>query len=497
MHTNILFITLDQWRADALSILGHPVVKTPHIDALATDGTLFRKHYTVAMPCGPARASLLTGLYAHNHRSVRNGVPLDARHTNLALELRKAGYIPKLFGFTDTTLDPRGLAEDDPALSTMASVLPGFEEGLAMSGDCEQWVDWLVEKGYSRPEKPRDFWKPRSERNKVDDSPTVYSASESESFFLTDRVIDYLRVTKETPWCVHVSYFRPHHPYIAPREYLQHYRVSDMPLPIPPHTPSEQVHPWLAQQYERFQSGRVLVQDSLPMAQLDETGRQQLRANYFASVAECDAMVGRLIDELKAMGQYDNTLIVVTSDHGDLLGDHGLWASESYFEQGAQVPLIIRLPQTPSAGQFVDVFTESVDVMPTILDALKLPLPDALDGNSLLPLMHQQLPSDWRKHAHWEFDFRDILAKGAQQALGLPDEQCSMTVLRGERYKYVHFAALESVLLDLERDPDERNPCPKSLENQAIELAALREMMSWRMQHEDTSLVYQHIARGK
>ena len=98
---NVLFITVDQWRGDCLSILGHPTLKTPHLVALAADGVLFRNHYAQCVPCGPSRASLLTGMYMMNHRSVRNGTPLDARFTNLALEARKLGYDPGLIGYTD------------------------------------------------------------------------------------------------------------------------------------------------------------------------------------------------------------------------------------------------------------------------------------------------------------------------------------------------------------------------------------------------------------
>ena len=103
---NVLFICADQWRADCISALGHPNVKTPNLDALVKDGMLFRNHFGQCTPCGPSRTSLLTGLYLMNHRSGRNGTPLDSRHTNIALEARKAGYDPALFGYTDTTPDP-------------------------------------------------------------------------------------------------------------------------------------------------------------------------------------------------------------------------------------------------------------------------------------------------------------------------------------------------------------------------------------------------------
>ena len=128
---NVLFITADQWRGDCLSALGHPCVRTPHLDGLAESGVLFTRHYSQASPCSPGRASLYTGLYLHNHRVVVNGTPLDARHTNVALEARRLGYDPVLFGYTDTSVDPRSRAPGDPALRTYAGVLPGMTPGGA------------------------------------------------------------------------------------------------------------------------------------------------------------------------------------------------------------------------------------------------------------------------------------------------------------------------------------------------------------------------------
>src|ERR1700689_5129866 len=115
-HRNVLFITLDQWRGDCLSALGHPVLTTPPLDRLASRGTLFANHWANAAPCGPSRACLYTGTYLHRHRSGNNGTLLDARFNRLALLARAAGYDPVLFGYTDTSLDPRSLAPDDPRL---------------------------------------------------------------------------------------------------------------------------------------------------------------------------------------------------------------------------------------------------------------------------------------------------------------------------------------------------------------------------------------------
>jgi arylsulfatase A-like enzyme len=119
-------VTVDQWRGDCLSALDHPVVRTPTLDALASSGVLFANHWANIAPCGPSRATLHTGMYAQNHRSVLNGTPLDDRFTTIAREARRAGWDPKLFGYTDTSADPRTLLDDDPRLLTYEGILPGF-----------------------------------------------------------------------------------------------------------------------------------------------------------------------------------------------------------------------------------------------------------------------------------------------------------------------------------------------------------------------------------
>ena len=145
---NVLFITVDQWRGECLSSRGHPVVQTPHLDALAARGVQFARHYSQATPCGPSRASIWTGQYLHNHRSVFNGTPLDDRFTNIAKEFRALGYDPMLFGYTDTTLDPRTLTEDDPRRKSYEEVLPGFSVGVQLTDDHKPWISWMVDKGY-------------------------------------------------------------------------------------------------------------------------------------------------------------------------------------------------------------------------------------------------------------------------------------------------------------------------------------------------------------
>ena len=158
MPRNVLLITVDQWRGDCLSSVGHPVVKTPSLDALAAGGVLFANHWANAAPCGPSRACLYTGMYMQNHRSVMNGTPLDARFTNVALEARRVGYDPVLFGYTDTSVDPRTVPAGDPRTMTYEGILPGFSaivHDSAGEGGV-QWGKWLAEHGIDVPSVPME-----------------------------------------------------------------------------------------------------------------------------------------------------------------------------------------------------------------------------------------------------------------------------------------------------------------------------------------------------
>jgi arylsulfatase A-like enzyme len=505
---NILLITFDQWRADCLSAVGHPCLKTPHLDALAADGVLFRRHYTQASPCGPARASLFTGLYLHNHRSLRNGTPLDDRHANLARELRGGGYDPVLFGYTDTSLDPRGLPAGDPRLATFEGVLPGFRAMVRLDETFGPWIDWLARKGYDVPRSPapgKDMFLPLR-RGAEDDgagpsfAPTSYRAEHSETAFLTDAALDFVADQGEDPWCVHLSYYRPHPPYVAPAPYNALYSADSVPAPNcrPQRSTEGAQHPWLKQHLDRLWSGAMPVQEPRPMAALDERGVRQIRATYYGTISQLDDSLGRVVAALKAGGSYDQTLIVVTADHADQLGDHWLFGKDGYFESAFHIPLIVRDPEAPSAtrGRVVDEFTETIDVMPTILEWAGRPVPHACDGHSLRPWLYGETPADWRREVHWEYDFRDMREPAAEVALGLSPDSCHLAVIRDRRYKYVHFAALPPLLFDLERDPHEFENRAVDPAYQALVLAYAQKLLSWRMLSENRALSHLHLGPG-
>jgi len=495
---NVLLITADQWRGDSLSCLGHPCVKTPNLDALAAESLLFSSHYSVCAPCGPARASLLTGMYLQNHRSVRNGTPLDARHSNLALELREAGYDPVLFGYTDTSLDPCHHAPDEVTRHGYENVLPGFRpEILLPESNPEAWYDFLEANGYELPADRYQIYDPVPDYPGAEQrgrcfAPPLYAAEHSQTAFLTQGVLDYLSRQREG-WFVHLSYLRPHPPFCAPEPYNTLYDPEAVPPPRRAATIAEQAaqHPWLAAALSA--QGDWFDPWLQPLGNGVDYDRdvRQMRATYYGLISKVDHYLGLLIAALKESGAYDNTLIIFTSDHGEMLGDRWLLGKRGYFDEGYHIPLMLRDPDAAadgSRGRQVDVFTESVDIKPTILQWLGRGAPRQCDGASLLPFCHGRSPSGWRDEVHWEYDFREVDDPSLEQELSIPMDHCALNVIRDRRFKYVHFAALPPLLFDLESDPDETRNLAEDPGYAAPRMEMMGRLLSWRMANDERTL---------
>ena len=498
---NLLFITSDQWRGECLSALNHPTVKTPNLDKLAAEGLLFKNHFAQCTPCGPSRASLYTGMYLQNHRSIHNGTPLDARHTNLALEMRKLGYDPVLAGYTDTTADPRCYSANDPVLKTYEGILPGFSRVLAMASISfpESWARWLEAKGYRLPENLGDLYYQSVEnyagaenRGKTF-APACYSREESDTAFLTDQALQYIRRSGDSPWFLHISYLRPHPPYLAPEPYNEMYHPDDVP-PCVAGSPIEQEknqHPYLKFLLDKNLNIGDYQSANYPR---DEVSLRQLRATYYGLMTEIDDNIGRIIELLKETGQYDHTVIVFVSDHGDQLGDHGLLGKGSYFDRSFHIPLIMRLPEDSTqmkSGRIIDAFTENIDILPTLLDFFDGQIPRQCDGVSLMPFFRDKSVKGWRKEVHWEVDFGyfdEYPAVLPDKELGLATEECAFNVIRDDHYKYVHFAAMPSLFFDMKNDPAELHNLAddSNFTEQMLEYA--RKMLSWRMANDERTL---------
>ncbi|MFZ1813199.1 MAG: alkaline phosphatase family protein [Rhizobiaceae bacterium] len=457
---NVLFITLDQMRADILRGRYAGLVPTPNMDRLAQSGVTFESHFTVTVPCGPARASLLTGLYAMNHRSIRNGTPLARHHATLATEARKAGYEPLLFGYTDSTPDPTGMDPEDPDLRSYEGLSPGFRELVEMRlDDGLQWPAYLRLRGY--PVNPAstmtlaELYRPVPEKGnmpKIGD-PAFYKAQDSDTAYLTDRTLEALDIRQNKPWFAHLTYIRPHPPLVAPEPWN---RFVD-PASLPQDATAAPDHPFMDAWFSEAAARSLYWGFDGDCANMSGEDRAALRAVYFGLVGEVDHHLGRVLDWLDETGQADRTLIIFTADHGEMLGDKKMWGKESVFDAAFSVPLIIRDPSRRAhGGKRITRLTESVDIAPTILDWIGRTPPDAMDGKSLLTALDDKnLPTRTSVLMEADFSHPDKPTR-FQRHMGLDSYKCHATILREEKWKYIHFGGgVAPMLFDMENDPDE------------------------------------------
>jgi hypothetical protein len=267
---NVLLIVVDQWRGDTLANLGHPCIRTPNLDALCRDGVTFRNHYAQCAPCGPARASLLTGLYQMNHRVVQNGIPLDARHVTLPQEVRRAGYDPALVGYTTTTPDPRTTHPGDPRFSHLGDTMAGWTPVAPLDPARRPYFDWLRQHGMTVPDTPSDIWLPaegHAAGGGATTAPSRIPRELSDTTWTTEHGLAYLRGMEGRNWFLHLGYFRPHPPFIAPEPYNATYDPDEAPPPVRAASPEAEgaQHPLLAhymghvKQSKFFQDGEGLA----------------------------------------------------------------------------------------------------------------------------------------------------------------------------------------------------------------------------------------------
>ncbi len=475
---NILLITLDQFRGDCLSAAGHPVVRTPHLDRLAREGVRLSRHYSQAAPCGPGRASLYTGMYQMNHRVVANGAPLDRRFDNVAKAARRAGYQPTLFGYTDQAVDPRDTTgPDDPRLLTYEGILPGFDIGLRWgTGDPGAWLDWLRGLGHEVPDDIDAALEGEPGR----------PAGHSLSAFHTDAFLAWLK-SRKRPWFAHLSQLRPHPPYAAAGKFARMYDPGALPDPIAP-----------AEDRHRLHDG--LLRNPRMAAPTDRADMRRLQAQYFGMVSEADHQLGRVWAALDEGDQWKDTFILVTADHGEQLGDHGLIQKGGFFEQSYHVVGLVRDPRPGAArGAVIEAFTENVDIFPTLCEAMGIDVPAQCDGASLTPFIEGRAPADWRAAAHWEFDWRAGLIQ--QRASGDHPraspwndglERRSLAVRRAADTAYVHVADGSWLCFDLAVDPAWRT----LLTDPAVVLEQAQAMLTWRARHADRTLTGMLVERG-
>ena len=483
---NVLLIIFDQFRADLLDGRLAEVANLQNLSSLMEDSTVFRRHYSTVTPCGPSRVSLYTGQYAMNHRAVRNGTPLRHDTPNLAREMGAAGYDPLLFGHTDITQDPRVLAPGDPRLTTYEELLDGFTEvcRVRQESDDEEWRDHLRSKGYDVPDG-MELYIPEGDSII---SPARYKAEDSDTAFITDRFIQHMDGA-QPGWFATLNYIRPHPPFVCPAPYNQMYDPASLPQPVQPldNTP----HAYVDALRETKPLSTCV--EGFPDLEATPETVQQMRALYLGLAAEVDHHVGRVVAWLKDSGQWDDTVLVITADHGEMLGDHGIWGKNTYHDAAFHVPLMIRVPG--ESPRRINAMTESIDVAPTILDFAGREAPHSMNGTSLRPAI--ETGSGGKRVSFSEVDFANpVNPTSLQRKLGTSANQSNFAVLRTEGYQLVHFASdLPQILYDMQADGELRD-ISTSPNSAAICLDLSRQMLCHRMVYPESTFARTMVVDG-
>ncbi|TBL78613.1 sulfatase-like hydrolase/transferase [Paenibacillus thalictri] len=470
---NILFIMADQLRYDSLGYTGHPLVRTPHIDKLASEGTRFERTYVQCAVCAPSRASIYTGRYMHNHKVRFNEVPFGAGERTIADYFNDANYRSALIGRTHFT----------PITETYGFEYYAYYDGLPAKDGFSAYPDYLRRCGYSEEDIRLRYWpkeltpKPGHEAYPEDFAEAHYPSrireEHSDTAYLTNEAIRFMEETADRPWMLHLSYWKPHLPFSVPEPYFSMYDPAEVPMPELLEGELDNKPP-LQNLFREERRGRFLA---------DEERLRRVRAAYYGMITQLDDHLGRLFEEMRRMGVLDRTLIVFTSDHGEYLGDHYMIEKELFYEQALHVPLIMKLPGVIPQGRSIPEFVESVDILPTLLEAAELKVPNAVQGKSLFPLMNGTARA-WRQEVYAEWDFQYYHCR---RLLGLEPDQCKAVMVRDDRWKYVHYSDQPCELYDLHADPGELRNLADREEFRELMEEKRRQILEWRMRTEDTT----------
>ncbi len=479
-HVNIFFVMYDQLRFDYLSCAGHPHLETPNFDRVARMGVRFTNAYCQSPICGASRMSFYTGRYPSSHGAQWNGFPLRVGEMTMGDHLRKLGMDCWLIGKTHMVADKEGMARlglsADNVIGARQSEC-GFDAWVRDDGLWGQGPDgfydhkrspyneYLKSKGYDGENPWADYANAGMEDDQIAsgwifknaDKPANIREQDSETPWLTSETIRFLEQA-EGNWCAHVSYIKPHWPYIVPAPYHDMFGANH--VPVPTRDASEQIdaHPV----YAAYMGGKVA------QAFQKEEVRQKVIPAYMGLIKQCDDQLGRLLDYLEETGRMKDTMIVLTSDHGDYLGDHWLGEKDLFHEPSVKIPLIIYDPRSEAdgaRGSACDALVESIDLAATFVEAAGGDVPDhIIEGRSLMPWLRGEEP-EWRSYAISEYDY-SVTPQCA--ALGLSSRDARLFMVFDGRYKMIHAeGGFRSMLFDLEADPEEFQDLGKGTSHQA------------------------------
>jgi choline-sulfatase len=434
---NILLLMADQHRPQALGVDGHPVARTPGLDVLARSGVRFDHAYCTNPVCVPSRASLLTGLYTHNHRAYNNATPWPFEKKTMAHYLGRAGYMTAMIGkmhFVDAQthgFDYRLDFNDWMQYLGPKAKLYADELGRRNSGSGNPQIDDLW----------RDFGDPWIGTREDDGrkglvtigSPSKFEEKDHFESFVTRESIRFMKNHGAAqPFLLVASYLKPHDPFTPAERFARMFRPEDMGIPdtwgkvnletVPKEIP------------EAITNDRVT-----PELKNNPEAVKQHIAYYYANLAQMDDNAGAVLNALRELKLEDDTIVVYTTDHGEMLGEHGLWQKFVFYEPSVGVPLIFRVPGLTSPGARSQTLVSLAGVVPTLLELCGVSVPSGLDGESVAPDLRE--PQRTRKTTVF-----------AEYALRSPRAKA---MIRGGDYKYCYYSNDIAELFNLREDPME------------------------------------------
>jgi arylsulfatase A-like enzyme len=478
---NILFIMYDQLRFDYLSCAGHPHLHTPNFDRVAQMGVRFTNAFVQSPVCGGSRMCFYTGRYASSHGAHWNGFPLRVGEMTMGDHLRNAGMDAWLIGKTHMKADSEGMARlglsPDSVIGARQAEC-GFDTWIRDDGlwglGPDGWYDekrspyneYLKSKGYESENPWADFANAGIDGDKVAsgwifrnaDKPANIKETDSETPWLTRKTIEFMDAMQgKDPWCAHVSYIKPHWPYIVPEPYHDMFGPNHVPAPTRDEVELENPQPVFGA-YQQNKIAQAFHKDEV---------RQKVIPAYMGLIKQCDDQLGHILDYLEETGQIKDTMIVLTSDHGDYLGDHWMGEKDLFHDPSVKIPMIIYDPRSDcdaTRGTTCDALVESIDLTATFIEAAGGTVPDHIvEGRSLLPWLQGDTPA-WRKYAISEYDY-SVTPQAVK--LGVEPRDARLFMVYDGRYKMMHAeGGFRPMLFDLKNDPEEFHDLAKGIDHQ-------------------------------
>ena len=391
---NIVFIWSDQQRQDTIKCYGNDWINTPRLNELANHSYIIDNAYCTQPVCAPARSSVMTGLYPHSAGPTVNRIPLKENVKTIAEILEDNDYLTGHLGkwhLGDDTVKQRGF---DEWVSVEDHITSSYYDGELPYSDLH---NWLISKGHTPtaigPTGKKIF----------DDAARSFLPEDSQmASFLAEKAEDFIDRNKDAPFLLYVSTFEPHSPYGGPLDGM--YDTDLLPtgptfLKKPENVADIDIA--RAEYHSSFLGGADQKSDEYMNNYLACRGEDfstregwlKARADYFANITLVDKMVGRILDSLKENNLYENTIIIFTSDHGEMMGDHGMLEKRTLYEESARVPMLVKLQNQNNMKRIKGSFSQ-IDFVPTLLSQLNQKLPENLHGQD-------------RSYAFEDLDFGD------------------------------------------------------------------------------------------